>query len=388
MIGILGIYYNVRNFGAQLQAKALQAAISAYGYGSVWVRYDYRKGIYNPFVTANIQSEFDGNDGDFWKYYAEQVESELEKRKRAFDFFQDEIPHTAKEYDLYNLTNVMDECDRLMIGGDQVWNAFYYMEHPRGIENFTLAFVPKDQVKISFSASTGGGVLPSEHQKRLALGLKQFDMISVREKSSVSMIQRLAEQRVTCVLDSAFLLSQKDWNKIRKDAPSIRNAVYKFAVCCFMGGFVEWRDSSADLCKKVDVKVLTFPHLGESRYYKADYGFGDIRDFTSGPAEFLDLIEKAEFIITDSFHACVFSIIYNKPFYVFLRDESQRNLKTNGRIEDMLDEFDLTDRIVTPDELAQKNEVEPIDYEKVNKIVAVRRQESIDFLKAALKWEK
>lgn len=154
------------------------------------------------------------------------------------------------------------------------------------------------------------------------------------------------------------------------------------------GGFVEWRDSSADLCKKVDVKVLTFPHLGESRYYKADYGFGDIRDFTSGPAEFLDLIEKAEFIITDSFHACVFSIIYNKPFYVFLRDESQRNLKTNGRIEDMLDEFDLTDRIVTPDELAQKNEVEPIDYEKVNKIVAVRRQESIDFLKAALKWEK
>lgn len=389
MIGILGIYYNVRNFGAQLQARALQNAVQDMGYPCVWIRYDYKTGIFNPFVTKNINSEIFGEENVFWKGYAEEVEPELEKRRQAFDKFQSEIPHTKREYRPDNLSEVMDECGRLMIGGDQVWNDFYFMEEPHMAGNFTLSFVPDDQIKFSFSASTGGGTeLSEEQQMRLAPGLRRLDMVSCREKSSVPILEKLSGKHVTCVLDSAFLLTRSRWDQVRRQALSIESVKSRFAMCFFMGGFSEWRKAAEIMSKKIDVKVLSFPHLGESRYYKVDYAFGDIRDFTSGPAEFLDLIDKSEYVITDSFHACVFSIIYNKPFYVFLRDESQRNLKTNARIEDMLDEFELSDRIVSPDELSQKSEVKPIDYNKVNKIVENRRKASIDFLKSALKMEK
>lgn len=388
MIGIIGIYYNVRNFGAQLQARALQVAIQKKGYPCKWVCFDYKTGIFNPFVTNNINSELNGEESDFWNQYAKTVEPDLTKRKNAFDSFQAETDHFEREYHVEDLHEVLNECDRLIIGGDQVWNDFYFMAEPHMADCFTLNFVPDGMKTFSFSASTGGGrYLSIEQQKRLTPGLRRLGMISCREKSSVPMLEALSEKKVTCVLDSAFLLSPDEWKSIRKPAQSIAGKD-KFAMCCFMGRFPEWREASKSICKKTNTKVLAFPHLGESRYYKVDYSFGDIRDFSSGPAEFLDLIDKSEFVITDSFHACVFSIIYNKPFYVFLRDESNRNLKTNARIEDMLNEFGLSNRIVSPDELLHKDKFEPINYSMVNRILATRRQESIDFLDAALNMER
>ena len=98
----------------------------------------------------------------------------------------------------------------------------------------------------------------------------------------------------------------------------------------------------------------------------------------------MGLIKSAECVITDSFHAIVFSLIYHKPFYVFERNTQVGGGTMNSRIHDFLEEFGLQDRLVTPEQLEKKKTIEPIDYTYADKVLARRRKESYDYLKTAL----
>ena len=112
---------------------------------------------------------------------------------------------------------------------------------------------------------------------------------------------------------------------------------------------------------------------------------GDIRDYTSGPREFIGLIKNAEFVITDSFHACVFSMIFEIPFAVFERNKIGEKGNMNSRIYDFLEEFHLENQLVTGVQLAEMTEIPKVDFAYAHKYWKKRREESLKYLGNALK---
>ena len=130
---------------------------------------------------------------------------------------------------------------------------------------------------------------------------------------------------------------------------------------------------------------MTFPHIFLNVVRKCDLFFGDIHDYTSGPREFIGLIKNAEFVITDSFHACVFSMIFQKPFVVFERNKIGEKGNMNSRIYDFLEEYHLENQLVTEKKLEDMNKIPEIDFTYAHEHWKKRREESLEYLENALK---
>ena len=135
---------------------------------------------------------------------------------------------------------------------------------------------------------------------------------------------------------------------------------------------------------KNNYKVIVFPHIVHNVIRKCDLFFGDIHDYSSGPREFLGLINNAEFVITDSFHACVFSMIFKTPFVVFERNKPGEKGNMNSRIYDFLEEYHLENQLVTEKKLADMKEIPKLDFTYAHEHWKKRREESLEFLKNAL----
>ena len=131
--------------------------------------------------------------------------------------------------------------------------------------------------------------------------------------------------------------------------------------------------------------VLTFPHILVNVVRKCDLFFGNIHDYTSGPREFIGLIKNAEMVITDSFHACVFSMIFKTPFAVFERNKIGEKGNMNSRIYDFLEEYCLENQLVTKEELTEMKEIPKIDFTYAHEHWKKRREESLKYLENALK---
>ena len=150
-------------------------------------------------------------------------------------------------------------------------------------------------------------------------------------------------------------------------------------LCYFLGSNKKNREISSKIAKKYDAKVLSFPYIVGNKFRFCDKKFGDIRDFSSGPKEFLGLIKNAEFVCTDSFHAVVFSIVFHKNFLAFPRYKKGSGA-SNNRLTDFLSELNLIDHMF---ESGGDLDIKLIDYDEVDKVVSKMRKESISWFKQA-----
>ena len=126
-------------------------------------------------------------------------------------------------------------------------------------------------------------------------------------------------------------------------------------------------------------KLLTFPYILTGMVTKYDFVFGDIRCFDAGPREFVGLIQNAELILTDSYHACLLSMIFEKEFIVLERDTNGKTGNMNSRIHGFLNEYKIDGRICTCDSLMNYQR-QNIDYENAKIVLSRRRAESFDYL--------
>ena len=132
------------------------------------------------------------------------------------------------------------------------------------------------------------------------------------------------------------------------------------------------------LLAKKEILNLQFNHY--------DKKFGDIKLNDIGPAEFVGLIRDSQIVVTDSFHAAVFSIIYKKNFFALLRNVENEDSSMNSRITDLLSELGLSDRIVTNEsQLTEEFLNETIDYTYAESVIKEKRIKSVEFLKNAFK---
>ena len=247
------------------------------------------------------------------------------------------------------------EFSKIVIGRD------YY---PIGISSqFDYFVVGSDNQKISYAASFGVSEIPLDRVKYYAEKLKTFSALSVREKHAARIVKDLTNREATVVLDPTLLLKASEWKIVENKSKYMPKSKYVFVYAL------------GTMCQRFKDKI---------RSLEKEYVIFDVRaiqkngrELPIGPAEFLYLLRNADFVLTDSFHATVFSILYHKRFITFNR----LGINMNSRIKSLAELIDIQEWINKYGELECEK---IIDYTSVDEILARERKKSIDFLREAL----
>ena len=314
-IGILTHYYGSVNYGGCLQAYALTRVLNEMGYTAEQISYRKREVAqrYSPkaFVKKTVERIL--------------LLGAFKSRRRAFASFRDAIPHSESVYDEETVGEAADLYDAFITGSDQVWNFKWY--DPA----FFLDFVSGDKIKLSYAASLGSPTLSDMERKKMRESLRDFTAISVREREAISLLSDVTDRAVEWTLDPTLLLSRDKWDEVASE----RKVKGRYLFCYFLGRDKRIRTLATEYARRKGLKVVTLPHFPQS-FVKNDLFFGDVRLYGVTPNDFISLVKNAECVFTDSFHAAVFSNLYEKEFFVFDRHHAS---EMSGRILTLLPLF-------------------------------------------------
>lgn len=360
IITLIGYY----NYGNRLQNYALQRVLEDMGNQVVTIKNVTGAGIKTSLGQRISSSVKDGSI--FVKLMnrvngKKRVEDKLDGiREHNFKVFTNKYIHeTGFTIDESTKDFSFDkQLDCYVIGSDQIWNysfnSFSYLDFA----------IFSNKPKISYAASFGVSSIPLEYQNLYRLGLSNLAAISVREKVGQQLIEQLTNRKATLVLDPTLLLDRKDWNKLTDNLSTYSN---RYIVLYFLDALLpEDLAYIQDFAKKKHLEIKQLGSRSDAELWK------------SGPETFLNVIKHSEFVFTDSFHACVFSIIFKKDFEVFKRNSNGPSM--NSRIDTLLGEFGLTQQF--HDASGQKD---CINYKSIDKKRYELKKQSLDFLEQSLK---
>ncbi len=370
-IGILTLTLN-ENYGGLLQAYALQSTLE---------RLDNQVVIFDRphfYSIKKWRKPLTYGKRYLKKLLGYEVELNYEKRrnseysivnKHALRFISEHLER--KEITSFDTLNESD-FDAFVVGSDQVWRPKYCWDGH--IEYAYLDFAQKwNKKKIAYSASFGTSEWEySTKQTAVCRRLiRQFDAVSVRENSGIHLCSEyLKRDDAIQTLDPTMLLSVEDYRRLYQ--------AYYTPVSSgnLMLYFLDETNEKGELAKLVaDEKSLSLFRTG----YKSIDPKEPIENRIHPPIEeWLRGFDDAEFIVTDSFHGCVFSILFRKPFIVYGNKE-----RGMARFDTLLDMFDLNDRLIY--DLSNKKQIvdlihNPIDYDRVHTILHEKKSESLDYL--------
>lgn len=305
------------NYGNRLQNYALQYKLIKKGHK---VETFYNLGDNNVNFIWNIKNIL--KRSIFYKKYKNEI-----LRKKAFNNFNKEFIYFSK----YRLSNkkvpkgISELYDVFICGSDQIWNA-NYKENSK--INF-LDFIDLNK-RNSFAASFGSNHIPENRKEEYSKWLKNFKNISVREEDGKDIVKELADrQDVEVLVDPTMLLSSNEWRVISKKPKNLKSK--KYILNYFLGDITENRKSEIDrIAKENNCEIINILDK-KSEFYACD------------PSEFLFLEDNAFLICTDSFHSCVFAILFNTPFIIFDRKDDNI-VSMNSRINTLLNKFKLENR--------------------------------------------
>lgn len=381
-IGIITIV-KVNNYGAELQAFALQRKLELQGCESEIIDYLYYKdwrfrdsASSRPFVPLGLK----GRIAYFVKYrlvgmmldtLMPLLNKEVRLRKERFASFHRRNTKFSRAFrSMPELHSANLGYDVYMVGSDQVWNP----SASSSIEPYFLTFAPAGAKRISYASSFGVSEISPALQARYKELLANIETISVREDSGVGLVRSLTGREARLVADPTLLLSKGEWVAYMtpyQDAPAHYVLIYDLS------------DSDAvtrialDIGKEAGLPVLRV--CKRAFMVRKDVGVRNILD--AGPAEFLHLVANASFVVTNSFHGTAFSVNFNVPFLTVVSSRK----KNNARMESLLDAVGLGGRIVADDADFASLPPFDVDFANANRRLDGLRQASVDFLVDNLK---
>lgn len=268
--------------------------------------------------------------------------------------------------DVANLLTLNEkDFDALIVGSDQIWRPCYYQH----IENAFLSFAENWQVKrLAYAASFGSEKweYTSSQTKRCAKLVKKFDVVTVREETGVKLCQEYLGIDAKWVLDPTMLLTKEDYENII-DSANIEQNTGDMLIYV-----LDTNKQRECLINEIVKHVKLKPFYVSS---KVEDIFAPIEQRIQRPVEvWLRGFRDSKLVVTDSFHACVFSILFNKPFIVLKNEE-----RGITRLSSLLNLFGLENRLVTSiDEITQLSE---IDWNFVNLTHVKLKEKCLDILR-------
>lgn len=209
--------------------------------------------------------------------------------------------------------------DALVVGSDQVWNFQFHFN----TEENLLCHVPSSIKKISVAASIGNIRLTEREKELFQRNLGNFDAVSVREQSSIPLLQPYYSKKIVQIKDPTLLVGRKYWETIQRE--SDLQVGKNSALCFFLGG--------------VSGEISKFCAELEHKYQMNMIWSNDDRNpyYGIGPIDFIKLVHNVEYILTDSFHCSVFSILFQKKFSIY--DRMTKEMNTSNRTDELLEIF-------------------------------------------------
>ena len=285
----------------QYKARSLKLSLKKYGLGGVATLFEY---LHGGALKAKRYARF----------------ARFTKRRLNVRYF----PH----YDQKTLDRIRATYDYVVLGSDQIW-------HPTVNTTpnlFFATFMPRERV-LFFSPSFGIHTLPDPYRQTVREGLAGCDRLTVREEAGAALLRDLTGMSATVLPDPTMCLTAEEWKAVAvkpKNAPAT-----PYVLKCFLGGVTEeYRAVTERLSADKTVWEVA----------RKDNPDG----YVTGPEEFLGSILGAETVLTDSFHAVVFCILFQKPFVVFPRLDAEGNHQgLDSRLDTLLARMGLTHRKYT-----------------------------------------
>lgn len=375
----LAINYDYHDYGGMLQAFATQRILSKSGIDSEAIDFDNLKGDINKrkwkyFLSNIFDLSIVNEKGKIIKKKIKQklnkkLGANLQKRDAAFDSFCVTNFKVSRKFKNWgDLKRSCKEYDSVVVGSDQLWLPSNVMA-----DYYTLNFVPDDVNKVAYATSFGIGEIPAKYEQAYAKFLSRINHLSARESSGKSIIKKIVGRDVPQVCDPALLLDANGWDEVA----SPRIVPEKYIFCYFMGDNPDQRDFVKRLAKKAGCKIVALLHLDQ--FIASDETYADFTPYDVTPADFVSLVKYADYVCTDSFHGTVFSIVYSRAFFTFMRFKKQATLSTNTRIESLLNTLGLMNRLF--DGISSVEGSLTIEnWAEVQQSVSILREKSLKYL--------
>lgn len=386
-IGIV-TYVKCDNYGAELQAFAMQYIYNKLGYDAEIIDLEKQ----NKDLTKSISTIIPAIINRFKCYKfkapikifklildvisrkkaAKKYKKEISIKHDLFlDFFNEKIKHSSKHYSLTSIFTEPLPYDIYIAGSDQIWN---YM-HTDFLEVYFLTFANKwNAKKISYAASISVPDIPERLHSKYKNLLENMDVISVRELNGKNLVEKYSNKKATVVLDPTLLLTKDEWKK--SVANEIRpNEIY--VLIYTLSGSKYIYELARNIASRIDKKCKVI-NIKSNFIPEEDNNIEHL--YQIGPKEWVGLMLNAAYIVTDSFHGTAFSINFNIPFTTLLNPSSNMN----SRVLSILEITGLKTRIIYDDGSKTIPQNLTINYQVVNQIINKWRKKSENFITTSI----
>lgn len=363
-------FHTAANYGASLQAYALQKFLQDKGYDCEYINYvnDSRAREYS--MSWHI---IDSLRRGQWKSAVAYLLGSpfLNLRKYRFNKFYSQ--YLRKTEKIYRTSAEAEELngryDKFIVGSDQVWNPACNGDDAA----FLLNFVHDDERRVSYSSSFGLAKIDEQRQSVYRDNLTRFASIAVREQIGVELVRQLTGREAKLVIDPVLLLSKEQWDSLLDGKHEAAPFVFSY--------------TNQERQVQQFNALIHQSHFGNMRHYKLSR-YTSPKDFlnpkvkvayTMSPQDFLRYINEAQLVATASFHCTAMCILFNKPFVCFLTGDEGKD----ERLKTLLTTFGLLDRVYS-ERMTIEQVCAPIDYNEVNKLLILKRHESAAYLDEAI----
>ncbi|MED5610866.1 polysaccharide pyruvyl transferase family protein [Pseudomonas sp. JH-2] len=327
-IGILTIH-NAKNFGAVLQAYALQHSVGSEFEDVKVINYN------NPHISSSLNIVRPARSISSIRRTVLDI-IEFRSRQKACKEFKTFINKYLKVTTPFHKgEKPEEEFDIYLLGSDQVWNPNCISSTSTLDSTYFFDFAPKHSLKASYAASAGAHIFTEQEATKVRSLLHDFKHIGVRELELKRQIEKSFNLKASEVLDPTLLLTSEEWSQ-KFDLEQKNDQPYMVSY------FVNrknsfYNDILVRISKKLELPIISIspgilPDRSASKVYK-----------DAGPLDFMRLIKNSSYVVTDSFHGVAFSLIFKVPFSVTSPGKSVI------RIENLLSKLGLQERVIHPE---------------------------------------
>lgn len=357
-IGIV-TFHRASNYGAVLQAYALQTVLQKLGHEPFFLETGFRR---KTGLRAYIG-----------KTPPRTLNKLLARRKQmAFDAFTQHHLSLRMCDESNDILVSHAECDALICGSDQIWNP-HYLKSLRDERVFFLDFGRPSIRRIAYAVSLGVNEMDPIYKNRMIDYINRMDYISVRECFSVDLVSQLTSKPVEWVPDPTLLLKRDDYERAFLATNNHDEEVFQFMIGQSLNRS-EMRFANSIVAQKLNNTIQCIDNNHVRLVFNGAYT----------PIEWLQMLSNSAFVLTDSFHATVFAILFHRPFVVFPIEGRMAGMNT--RITSLLSLIGLESKFVrhiTRSNIEQAID-EPIYWNSVDDKLTAFAAKGISFLNAAL----
>lgn len=348
-IGIL-TFVDTINFGASLQAYALQEVIESFGNKAEIISYK----------NQGVESQEHNRGKIGLKKLVKTIilGGGLKKKREAFRMYEELRVHRGLELLPSTVKLLNEKYDYIVCGSDQVWN----MKITANDLTYYLGFVEEDRKKVTYAPSFGNVAFPEEYIETVKKEIVKIPHLSIRERSGADFIKEKFNMTAEVVMDPTLLLTKEEWKAKISFIPNYKHYILVY--------FPHNKKKVFDFVEKLK-KQTGYPVVYLSISPKKQRGVKTIYD--ASPDEFLGWILHADYIVTGSFHGTAFSINFEKQFFY-------ESSGAGSRINNLIEMMGIKERSIDSEFMLSN----VIEYSDVREKLHAEREKSKTWLKTAL----